>query len=345
MGCGASKQDLSAGPKRATLLVVGLSGAGKKAVCKHIETTPGCFKKNGWDGIFTVASENCEKYYAEAHAIIFVVDGSTTTGRVEQAAQKFKQLVTADEMSGKPVLLCVSKHDLPNVMAEDTIAEKFNTASLQGPYKIVQCSATVKSPDEGFDWLFDTIGQQFVKLEERISIALARREKQQPAAEVHNDNVASITEQRPPTAPSALPAMSDTNTPVQPTKEMGTARLAKTQSFDQKNRELSDQGARKKKKKKKRLVRANSLDGKDPFAKKPLGALGMEPLKPLPASLTLDKPKLDDLLVAATPEKQKKSKKCKKEGEVSLPGVIGTPRVSTPPLAKKKLPPLKRPSF
>lgn len=53
-----------------------------------------------------------EKYYAEAHAMIFVVDAADA-GRFEEARMAFETVRSHEQLRGIPVLIIANKVDLP----------------------------------------------------------------------------------------------------------------------------------------------------------------------------------------------------------------------------------------
>ena len=53
-----------------------------------------------------------EKYYAEAHGMVFVID-SADVGRMEEAKLAFDAVREHEELRGIPVLLLANKLDLP----------------------------------------------------------------------------------------------------------------------------------------------------------------------------------------------------------------------------------------
>lgn len=64
-------------------------------------------------------------YYAECHAIVFVVD-STDRDRIEEVKDEFKRIVTNDEAEGVPVLMLANKQDVANALRVEDIKEIFN---------------------------------------------------------------------------------------------------------------------------------------------------------------------------------------------------------------------------
>mmetsp|Transcript_15254 Transcript_15254/g.21493 ORF Transcript_15254/g.21493 Transcript_15254/m.21493 type:complete len:347 (-) Transcript_15254:302-1342(-) len=331
MGCKGSKA-LSV-DRKATLAVVGLNSSGKSTIASLMQgQTPQpptamsgpektVFTRNSWEGTILEAGVWSE-CYSEAHGVVFVVDASDAR-RLEELADTFSQISSNPNVKGKPILIFANKQDLPEAMSLAALSAKLK---LGKSHHIVSCSATAADNKEvlgGLDWILKAIDKDFVKLSQRVGAEVT---KQEPTPAQQSSRVASVTMQDD--ANGQLFAKVEEKPRV-----VEGARLAKTASFDEgaasARKELSDQGKRKKKRKskkhKKRLVRSNSLDGKDPFAKKPLGALKpLEPLKPLGPlkplkglkPLDFKKPSLDSLLKPQTP----KGKENFVAGAQKLPG-------------------------
>ncbi|KAJ1980545.1 ADP-ribosylation factor protein 3 [Dimargaris verticillata] len=66
-----------------------------------------------------------ERYYPEAHGIIFVID-ATDRARLDECQKTFEKIMMRDEVEGVPVLMLANKQDLPAAMAVEEIKETFN---------------------------------------------------------------------------------------------------------------------------------------------------------------------------------------------------------------------------
>lgn len=66
-----------------------------------------------------------EKYYAECHAILFVVD-ATDEARVEDCKRTFDQVVCNEEVEGVPVLMVANKQDQSASLKVEQVKELFN---------------------------------------------------------------------------------------------------------------------------------------------------------------------------------------------------------------------------
>ena len=58
-----------------------------------------------------------DKYYAECHAIIYVVD-SVDVERIEESVIAFRKMITNEHLNGVPLLLLANKQDLPGERPE-----------------------------------------------------------------------------------------------------------------------------------------------------------------------------------------------------------------------------------
>ena len=53
-----------------------------------------------------------DKYYAECHAIIYVVD-SVDVERIDESVAAFRKMISNEHLNGVPLLLLANKQDLP----------------------------------------------------------------------------------------------------------------------------------------------------------------------------------------------------------------------------------------
>ncbi len=66
-----------------------------------------------------------DKYFSEAHAVVFVVDASDHA-RMEEARTTFHQMATDPRLVGAPILLLCNKMDKPDAVSPDIIADAFD---------------------------------------------------------------------------------------------------------------------------------------------------------------------------------------------------------------------------
>ncbi|KAI9222913.1 ADP-ribosylation factor family-domain-containing protein [Blastocladiella britannica] len=97
-----------------------------------------------------------EKYYAEAHAVIFVVD-ATDVARLEQVRETFEKITTAPNLDGLPILMLANKQDVPGALRVEQIKEVFNQIAVRldaRDSRVLPCVATTGSGvRDAVDWL------------------------------------------------------------------------------------------------------------------------------------------------------------------------------------------------
>ncbi|CAG8609104.1 6632_t:CDS:10 [Ambispora leptoticha] len=98
-----------------------------------------------------------EKYYAECHGIVFVLD-STDKERIEECKQAFERIITNEMLEGIPILMLVNKQDLPNSLKVEEVREIFNKISMKlgaRDSRILTISALEgDGVREAIDWLY-----------------------------------------------------------------------------------------------------------------------------------------------------------------------------------------------
>eukprot|EP00158_Paraphelidium_tribonemae_P001168 Partr_v1_DN24058_c0_g1_i1_m34685 putative adp-ribosylation len=70
-----------------------------------------------------------QSYYAECHAIVFMID-STDKERLEEVQKVFQKIILNDEAEGVPVLMLANKQDMPLALKVEEIKEIFNHIAL-----------------------------------------------------------------------------------------------------------------------------------------------------------------------------------------------------------------------
>lgn len=97
-----------------------------------------------------------DKYYAESHAIIYVVD-SSDGDRIEESKQAFDLMICNDTLHGVPLLLLANKQDLEGCLSLSTIKTAFQDTGhilTSRDCKAMAVSAlTGDGVDEGIKWL------------------------------------------------------------------------------------------------------------------------------------------------------------------------------------------------
>lgn len=134
------------------VLLLGIDNAGKTTLLEKIKTvylgvqglppdkiTPtvglniatiqhftGKARINFWDlGGQTDLQSIWKSYYAECHAIVFMVD-SCDSQRIEDVQMVFDRMISNDEVEGVPVIMLANKQDMDNALPVAQIKEIFN---------------------------------------------------------------------------------------------------------------------------------------------------------------------------------------------------------------------------
>lgn len=97
-----------------------------------------------------------DKYYAECHGVIYVID-STDEGRLSESKQAFEKVVTSEALEGVPVLVLANKQDVEPCLSIPDIKTAFSdcTCKIGRRDCLTQaCSAlTGKGVREGIEWM------------------------------------------------------------------------------------------------------------------------------------------------------------------------------------------------
>lgn len=107
-----------------------------------------------------------DKYYAECHAVIYIVD-SSDRDRVSESKETFDRMIASEHLSGVPLLVLANKQDIPDCMGVHTVKPIFNqNAHLIGARDIMLMATSAlrgDGVDEGIRWLVDCIKRNSVE--------------------------------------------------------------------------------------------------------------------------------------------------------------------------------------
>ncbi|TKV95756.1 hypothetical protein SEVIR_9G383000v4 [Setaria viridis] len=97
-----------------------------------------------------------EKYYEEAHAIMFVIDAATASS-FEDAKSALEKVIRHEHLRGAPLLIVANKQDLPGVINDEELAKFLNFKELDDrPYMFQAVSAyDGRGIKSGIDWLVE----------------------------------------------------------------------------------------------------------------------------------------------------------------------------------------------
>ncbi|KAK3927644.1 ADP-ribosylation factor-related protein 1 [Frankliniella fusca] len=101
-----------------------------------------------------------DKYYAESHAVIYIVD-SSDRDRISESKETFDKMISTQSLQGVPLLVLANKQDVTDCMGVREVKPIFNqNAHLIGrrDCMVMPISAlTGEGVDEGIRWLVDCI--------------------------------------------------------------------------------------------------------------------------------------------------------------------------------------------
>ncbi|XP_071964468.1 ADP-ribosylation factor-related protein 1-like isoform X2 [Antedon mediterranea] len=69
-----------------------------------------------------------DKYYAESHGVIYVIDSSDSS-RLDESREAFDEMLTHETLNGVPLLVLANKQDVDGCLSVDIIKETFNQSS------------------------------------------------------------------------------------------------------------------------------------------------------------------------------------------------------------------------
>jgi len=97
-----------------------------------------------------------EKYYEEAHAIMYVIDAATASS-FEDAKSALDKVIRHEHLRGAPLLIVANKQDLPGVINDEELALFLNLKELdERPYMFQAVSAyDGRGIKSGIDWLVE----------------------------------------------------------------------------------------------------------------------------------------------------------------------------------------------
>lgn len=101
-----------------------------------------------------------DKYYAESHAIIYIVDSSDRE-RLEESKEAFDRMISNEALLTVPLLLLANKQDLQGCLPLEEVKKLFNTSpALIGQRDCKADAVSALKGDgvhEGIDWLVQAV--------------------------------------------------------------------------------------------------------------------------------------------------------------------------------------------
>ncbi|CAN6289228.1 unnamed protein product [Urochloa humidicola] len=97
-----------------------------------------------------------EKYYDEAHAIIYVIDAATASS-FEDAKSALEKVIRHEHLTGAPLLIVANKQDLPEVINDEEFAKFLNLKELDERPCMFQAVSAYdgRGIKSGIDWLVE----------------------------------------------------------------------------------------------------------------------------------------------------------------------------------------------
>ncbi|CAI5499688.1 unnamed protein product [Closterium sp. Naga37s-1] len=99
-----------------------------------------------------------EKYYEEAHAVIYVVDAACPE-RFDDARGALEKVLRHEDLVGAPILIFANKQDLPEAVGEEDLTHCLELRDLKGRSAMVMpvCAYDGTGVREGVTWLVESM--------------------------------------------------------------------------------------------------------------------------------------------------------------------------------------------
>ncbi|CAI5949636.1 unnamed protein product [Closterium sp. NIES-64] len=99
-----------------------------------------------------------EKYYEEAHAVIYVVDAACPD-RFDDARGALEKVLRHEDLVGAPILIFANKQDLPSAVGEEDLTHCLELRDLKGRSAMVMpvCAYDGTGVREGVTWLVEAM--------------------------------------------------------------------------------------------------------------------------------------------------------------------------------------------
>ena len=125
------------------------------------QVTLGNIRLNFWDlGGQEELQSLWDKYYAESHAVIYIVDSSDHE-RLDESKDAFDKMIVSEALEGVPLLLLANKQDLPEVISVQDLKSMLKESVPkmgERDRKVMGVSAlTGENVNQGIQWLVECI--------------------------------------------------------------------------------------------------------------------------------------------------------------------------------------------
>ncbi|KAK7245807.1 hypothetical protein RIF29_40658 [Crotalaria pallida] len=101
-----------------------------------------------------------EKYYEEAHAVVFVVDASCPS-RFEDAKSALEKVLRHEDLRGAPLLILANKQDLPEAVSAEELAQYLDLKKLDERVFMFEAVSAYDGMGirECAEWLVEVMGR------------------------------------------------------------------------------------------------------------------------------------------------------------------------------------------
>ncbi|KAL9320876.1 hypothetical protein ACSQ67_012715 [Phaseolus vulgaris] len=96
-----------------------------------------------------------EKYYEEAHAVIFVVDAASSL-RFEDAKSALEKVLRHEDLQGAPLLILANKQDLPEAVSAEELARYLDLKKLDERVYMFE-AVSAMGIRESAEWLVEVM--------------------------------------------------------------------------------------------------------------------------------------------------------------------------------------------
>ncbi|XP_002131040.1 ADP-ribosylation factor-related protein 1-like [Ciona intestinalis] len=101
-----------------------------------------------------------DKYYAESHGIIYLID-SADKGRLEESKKAYDKMLSSEHLSTVPLLILANKQDIPDCLTVLDVKQVFHdeSASVETRDCMIRSASalTGQGVNEGIEWMVKSV--------------------------------------------------------------------------------------------------------------------------------------------------------------------------------------------
>jgi len=102
-----------------------------------------------------------EKYYDEAHALLYVLDAAAEGGKMEETKEAFSKVLVSERLEGAPIMVVANKQDKAEALSKEDVKRILELEGdiYKGHQWLVQPMSALNGAgvEEGMFWLVDAI--------------------------------------------------------------------------------------------------------------------------------------------------------------------------------------------